>query len=426
MFSVGGLFPPLPLAQRTQRGEDGSYLMRNLRPGKLRIQARRKGYVPVEGRVEVTGTAEAQLRMALVPATEGRVRVEDPGGVPVSLTRVFVKAECFGKDFLRGSIPVQLGVTDAAGELVIRELPAGTHTLWVMHPEFGRGKGSIVLPGATAVVRLAQTGSIAGVLTKGGLPPGDSYAILATVQGGDRNPADELPAFTWTLPDGTFRFASPIANSIVTSRIRISAGLAYDDIGGNYYLSSTESNAGAQGNYSVIVNKISGEGDRLWGDGGVTIVPTGTGNQSAFVQTVALGEDCVVAGIDSRSATTDIIFAARVNGDQSIPWSILPSSTVVDKARLAMTQSHCGDVLLAWTNGASGSGDVQAQNIRVGGMLGRTCEADFDGDGFITGQDFDAFVGMFEAGDLCADFDNDGFLTGIDYDAYVQAFEAGC
>lgn len=226
--------------------------------------------------------------------------------------------------------------------------------------------------------------------------------------------------------DGTFRFASPIANSVVTSRIRISAGLAYDDVGGNYYLSSTESNAGAQGNYSVIVNKISGEGDRLWGDGGVTVVPTGTSNQSAFVQTVALGEDCVVAGIDSRSATTDIIFAARVNGDQSIPWSILPSSTVVDKARLAMTQSHCGDVLLAWTNGASSSGDVQAQNIRVGGMLGRTCEADFDGDGFITGQDFDAFVGMFEAGDLCADFDNDGFLTGIDYDAYVQAFEAGC
>ena len=57
---------------------------------------------------------------------------------------------------------------------------------------------------------------------------------------------------------------------------------------------------------------------------------------------------------------------------------------------------------------------------------GNSCPADFDGDGFVTGLDFDAFVGVFEAGDDSADFDGDGFVTGLDFDAYVQAFEEGC
>lgn len=54
------------------------------------------------------------------------------------------------------------------------------------------------------------------------------------------------------------------------------------------------------------------------------------------------------------------------------------------------------------------------------------CPADFDHDGFVTGDDFDAFVAAFELGDPAADFDGDTFVTGDDFDAYVAAFEAGC
>ena len=54
------------------------------------------------------------------------------------------------------------------------------------------------------------------------------------------------------------------------------------------------------------------------------------------------------------------------------------------------------------------------------------CRADFDGDGFLTFEDFDAFVAFFEVGDPSADFDGDGFLTFEDFDAFVAAFEAGC
>ncbi len=54
------------------------------------------------------------------------------------------------------------------------------------------------------------------------------------------------------------------------------------------------------------------------------------------------------------------------------------------------------------------------------------CPADLDGDGFVTGDDFQLFVEWFEDGDLRADFDGDGFLSGDDFAAFVAAFEAGC
>jgi len=54
------------------------------------------------------------------------------------------------------------------------------------------------------------------------------------------------------------------------------------------------------------------------------------------------------------------------------------------------------------------------------------CDADFNDDGFLTFEDFDAFVGAFESGFASADFNQDGFLSFEDFDAFVTSFEAGC
>lgn len=60
----------------------------------------------------------------------------------------------------------------------------------------------------------------------------------------------------------------------------------------------------------------------------------------------------------------------------------------------------------------------------------RCCPADFSGDGFVDGFDYDAIVTCFE-GVVChpgkgADFNNDGFPGAFDYDEFVAAFETGC
>lgn len=54
------------------------------------------------------------------------------------------------------------------------------------------------------------------------------------------------------------------------------------------------------------------------------------------------------------------------------------------------------------------------------------CRADLSNDGFLTGEDFDAYLVAFQLGDPRADFTSDGFVNGEDFDAFVAAFEVGC
>ena len=54
------------------------------------------------------------------------------------------------------------------------------------------------------------------------------------------------------------------------------------------------------------------------------------------------------------------------------------------------------------------------------------CPADYDLNGFVNGDDFDAFVEAFVAGDPAADFDRNTFVSGDDFDGFVEAFVAGC
>ncbi len=54
------------------------------------------------------------------------------------------------------------------------------------------------------------------------------------------------------------------------------------------------------------------------------------------------------------------------------------------------------------------------------------CAADVNFDGFVNGDDYDAFASAFDGADFAADFNGDGFVNGDDYDAFASAFDAGC
>jgi hypothetical protein len=54
------------------------------------------------------------------------------------------------------------------------------------------------------------------------------------------------------------------------------------------------------------------------------------------------------------------------------------------------------------------------------------CPADINTDGFVNGDDYDAFADAFDAADTTADFDSNGFVNGDDYDAFADAFDQGC
>ncbi len=54
------------------------------------------------------------------------------------------------------------------------------------------------------------------------------------------------------------------------------------------------------------------------------------------------------------------------------------------------------------------------------------CTADYNGDAFVNGDDFDLFIERFVAGDPSADIDLNSFVNGVDFDAFVERFVAGC
>ncbi|MBL8761981.1 MAG: PQQ-binding-like beta-propeller repeat protein, partial [Phycisphaerae bacterium] len=54
------------------------------------------------------------------------------------------------------------------------------------------------------------------------------------------------------------------------------------------------------------------------------------------------------------------------------------------------------------------------------------CPADFNHDGFVNGDDYDAFAEVFDAADPAADLNHDGFVNGDDYDLFAEHFDAGC
>ncbi len=77
---------------------------------------------------------------------------------------------------------------------------------------------------------------------------------------------------------------------------------------------------------------------------------------------------------------------------------------------------------LIGTFASPGEGGVGAPS----GLLVLRAPADMNADGFVNGDDYDAFAEFFDAGHAGADFNGDGFVNGDDYDAFAERFELGC
>jgi len=99
-----------------------------------------------------------------------------------------------------------------------------------------------------------------------------------------------------------------------------------------------------------------------------------------------------------------------------------------DRAKIAGNVTSAG----GWADGdIDGDGVVTSFDLDAWDLYNATgispcCPSDFDSNGFVNGDDFDAFVGLFEAGDCAADFDLNGFVNGDDFDSFVVLFASGC
>lgn len=95
-----------------------------------------------------------------------------------------------------------------------------------------------------------------------------------------------------------------------------------------------------------------------------------------------------------------------------------------DKTFVMEPDTYRLEISMDWN--AIGHRDHSAYGLVNYEVMLSVCRADFNGDTFVTADDFDAFVDAFVAGESSADFNSDGFVTGDDFDSYVAGFESGC
>lgn len=269
------------------------------------------------------------------------------------------------------------------------------------------------------------------------VPDGQGGAVFAWYEtGGARN-----ASLQHALSTGALKFPAALATAGSTAGlIRISASVAFDPLSGAYYVASTQVTSPTQNQWQAVVQKFDASGARLWGDG-VAISPLSTG-QTSFVQCAVQGDGAVVAGFIATGTTTGNVFAARVRGSQLVEWSGLPGTNATTKARMSIASGARGNTLLAWTDGASGAGDVRAHNLNADGTFApaQCGPADIAGpgqapgsDGELTSDDLILFIARFSGQDYRGDIGGpgqlrlpDGEYTADDLIVFISAFTLGC
>lgn len=146
-----------------------------------------------------------------------------------------------------------------------------------------------------------------------------------------------------------------------------------------------------------------------------------------FFATGGIGAGAIAAADLDLDGDSDL----AVNNSSSNSMAVLFNNGGLMAAPYLLASAAFPDGLAIGDVGGSTAADILVSNrdsnvVRIFQNDSVPCAADFNGDGFLNGIDYDLYVGAFEAGDVSADFDGDGFITGIDFDMYVGAFEAGC
>lgn len=238
----------------------------------------------------------------------------------------------------------------------------------------------------------APYGSQGGSIQNGTFPPIHSDGAGGFVTAWYETGGPRHAYIQHVFVDGSVRFPTSTPNGLSVTgdtpgRIQVSCSVAYNRDEDAYYVASWDTDSGTQSQNRTFVQKIDGAGNRLWGSSGLTVIPT-NGNQPSFVQALSTCDGLAIFGFDSRSINTGVVFGAAIDTNGLPLWGVtspsLPCADVSGKARLALARSSAtagdgagstiGFTILAWTNGASGSGDVWSQRVNDGGGIGNAVE----------------------------------------------------
>ncbi len=173
---------------------------------------------------------------------------------------------------------------------------------------------------------------------------------------------------------------------------------------------------------TLRVQRLSAEGDRMWGDEGILIAPL---DPIYSHYAPVLWNDQLAIAVSGPSGVS----ICRVNADGTIDPEVWPISPVGPTRAIRMVESGTS-LVVVWHSAEPGFDNfLYAQRINANGRLGNPAcnSADFAApfghlDFFDVAQFLAAFAGGDEQADLIADGEHDFF----DVAAYLSAFADGC
>ncbi len=205
-------------------------------------------------------------------------------------------------------------------------------------------------------------------------------------------------------------------------------GVAVDRTGNAYVTGWTLGSLGGPqaGLGDAFLLKFDASGDLLWKrQTGTTVGDVGRGVAVDSAGSVYITGE-TQGDLGGLSAGSTDIFLTKYEAWGLPLWTRQIGTPTLEYGFSLAVDGAGGVYIAGYTTGSLGGPSEGSNDYYLAKFGPPPCPADFNHDGFVTGDDFDSFSLAFIAGDAAADFDGDGFVTGDDFDAYVAAFEAGC
>lgn len=261
-------------------------------------------------------------------------------------------------------------------------------------------------------------------------PDGNGGALFAW----HRSSNNQFDSFVQHLDaDGMERFPhNGVSASTLPNRHKIGPSLSYSPATGDMLVFWNERNPN-QSMWGISGQKISFDGERLWTDHGVALVPV-NGVFKTSPRSVPVQDGAMVFYFDEpQGFLSDRVMAMRVDGDGGLVWdgSPLPACSLQSgKDDLVVVLDDQDVAKMAWEDERNDDGDIYAQNVNPDGSLGLgALTGDFDGDGDVDLTDVETFQscvsgpgGGVDPGCQPGDADHDNDVDFADFAALQISF----
>ncbi len=328
---------------------------------------------------KIAGTSDGGIAVAWTQDTDVVAHKLDPNGTPSWASAVTLAPAS-------GSFAASDLQAADAGSAIVSFVHSdgfpGPRYLWAQ--KLASADGASLWPAGHVQVYDDAAGSLQLGNFPSFLPDGSGGAVFAWYTS---SPTLQVRAQR-VLSGGTEAFAhNGVEASTDATRLRVGPAAAWDAGTEEILLFWTELN-GAQSQFGVYGQKLDAAGARQWGASGRELVPVG-GNEISQVRALPWAGGAAVAWAETLAFGNQPIRATRVDGAGDFVWTPAIgdlATAATGTSRLAAAPGASGFAIFAWSDGATGTYDVLAQNLNPDGTLGPGA----------------IFTDGFESGDLTA------------------------